>query len=271
MWPWTTKPVIRVNFSKLRCISYESWINKLSIDIWFVIWFVRIRQYLAELQLCENLLRRTRCSFLLGVKGKRESWARGTAFVKKGDPRAEMGKTHTLAMGAWAFSGHCRDRRRTHCVRPSHARDPCMSHTPGTTFATMHAEICSLGNLLSGLLFTRRMAAENPHCLGIFDGGEQSWSFFFLGFFFSASSRVSEEMILMIWWMVLWADLYRGRLCPFWQAKAPLVCAATQTWTNQASVQSKTGVFPICVFTQRERPFEREPDTCFLKPVTWKC
>ncbi len=35
---------------------------------------------------------------------KRESWARGTAFVEKGDLRAEMGKTHTLAMGAWAFS-----------------------------------------------------------------------------------------------------------------------------------------------------------------------
>ncbi len=35
MWPWTTKPVIRVNFQKL--------INKLSIDAWFV----RIGQYVA--------------------------------------------------------------------------------------------------------------------------------------------------------------------------------------------------------------------------------
>ncbi len=44
MWPWTTQPVIRVNFMK-------SWINKLSIDVWFV----RIGQYLAEIQLFENL------------------------------------------------------------------------------------------------------------------------------------------------------------------------------------------------------------------------
>ncbi len=43
MWPWTTKPVIRVNFQKL--------INKLSIDAWFV----RIGQYVAEIQLFENL------------------------------------------------------------------------------------------------------------------------------------------------------------------------------------------------------------------------
>ncbi len=44
LWPWTTKPVIRVNFSKLR-------INKLSTDVWFI----RIGQYLAEIQLFENL------------------------------------------------------------------------------------------------------------------------------------------------------------------------------------------------------------------------
>ncbi len=31
--------------------SYESWINKLSIDVWFVM----IGQYLAEIQLFENL------------------------------------------------------------------------------------------------------------------------------------------------------------------------------------------------------------------------
>ncbi len=30
---------------------YKSWINKLSIDVWFV----RIGQYLAEMQLFENL------------------------------------------------------------------------------------------------------------------------------------------------------------------------------------------------------------------------
>ncbi len=38
MCPWTTKPVIRVSF-------------KLSIDVWFVM----IGQYLAEIQLFENL------------------------------------------------------------------------------------------------------------------------------------------------------------------------------------------------------------------------
>ncbi len=32
-------------------VSYESWINKLSIDLWFVM----IGQYLAEIQLFENL------------------------------------------------------------------------------------------------------------------------------------------------------------------------------------------------------------------------
>ncbi len=46
MWPWTTKPVIRVNFSKLRLR-----INNLSIDLWLV----RIGQYLAEIKLFENL------------------------------------------------------------------------------------------------------------------------------------------------------------------------------------------------------------------------
>ncbi len=48
MWPWTTKPVIRVNCLKLWFIS---WINKLSIDVWFV----RIGNYLAEIQLFEYL------------------------------------------------------------------------------------------------------------------------------------------------------------------------------------------------------------------------
>ncbi len=34
MWPWTTKPVLSVNFSKLRCnTSSESWINNRSIDV----------------------------------------------------------------------------------------------------------------------------------------------------------------------------------------------------------------------------------------------
>ncbi len=44
-WPWTTKPVISVQFSYLR------FINKLCIDVWFVM----IGQYLAEIQLFENL------------------------------------------------------------------------------------------------------------------------------------------------------------------------------------------------------------------------
>ncbi len=40
VWPWTTKPVIRVIF-----------LNKLSIDVWFV----RIGQYLVKIQPFENL------------------------------------------------------------------------------------------------------------------------------------------------------------------------------------------------------------------------
>ncbi len=53
MWPWTTKPVIRVDFFEgevLYIIWKRSWI-KLSIDVWFVM----IGQYLAEIQLFENL------------------------------------------------------------------------------------------------------------------------------------------------------------------------------------------------------------------------
>ncbi len=41
MWPWITKSVIRVNGN---C-------DKLSIDVWFV----RIEQYLAEIELFKNL------------------------------------------------------------------------------------------------------------------------------------------------------------------------------------------------------------------------
>ncbi len=54
MWPWTTKPVIRVHlFFKIEMYtSSESWwINKLFIDVWFVM----IGQYLAEIQLFEYL------------------------------------------------------------------------------------------------------------------------------------------------------------------------------------------------------------------------
>ncbi len=37
MWPWSTKPVIRVKFCEIEIYaSSESWINKLSIDVWFV-------------------------------------------------------------------------------------------------------------------------------------------------------------------------------------------------------------------------------------------
>ncbi len=50
MWPWTTKPVIRV-FETEIYTSSESWINKISIDVWFV----RIGQYLAAIQQFENL------------------------------------------------------------------------------------------------------------------------------------------------------------------------------------------------------------------------
>ncbi len=45
MWPWITKPVIRVNFFGREIEIYassESWINNLSIDVWFVM----IGQYL---------------------------------------------------------------------------------------------------------------------------------------------------------------------------------------------------------------------------------
>ncbi len=42
MWPWTTKPV---------AVIFLKEINKLSTDAWFV----RIGQYLAEIQLFENL------------------------------------------------------------------------------------------------------------------------------------------------------------------------------------------------------------------------
>ncbi len=50
MWPWITKPVIRVSFLKLRFIHHY-WIYKLYIDVWFVM----IGQYLTEIQLFENL------------------------------------------------------------------------------------------------------------------------------------------------------------------------------------------------------------------------
>ncbi len=51
-WPWTTKPVLSVNFFKIEMYaSSESWINELSIDVWSVM----IWQYLAEKQLFENL------------------------------------------------------------------------------------------------------------------------------------------------------------------------------------------------------------------------
>ncbi len=52
MWPWTIKAVIRLNFFEIEIyISSESWINNLSIDVWFVM----IGQYLAEIQLFVNL------------------------------------------------------------------------------------------------------------------------------------------------------------------------------------------------------------------------
>ncbi len=50
MWPWTIKSVIRVFFIEIYT-SPESRINKLSIDVWFV----RIVQYAAEIQLFENM------------------------------------------------------------------------------------------------------------------------------------------------------------------------------------------------------------------------
>ncbi len=36
MWPWSTKPIISVNFFKIEInASSESWINNISIDVWF--------------------------------------------------------------------------------------------------------------------------------------------------------------------------------------------------------------------------------------------
>ncbi len=53
MWPWTTKPVIRVKKKKKKKIDlYTIWkLNKRSIDVRFV----RIGQYLAKIQLFKNL------------------------------------------------------------------------------------------------------------------------------------------------------------------------------------------------------------------------
>ncbi len=52
MLPWTTKTSHKGQFYEIEVyISHESRINMLSIDVWFV----RIGQYLVELQLFENL------------------------------------------------------------------------------------------------------------------------------------------------------------------------------------------------------------------------
>ncbi len=52
MWPWITKPVIILNFFiEIYTSSERAWINKLSIEVWFVM----IGQYLSEKQLFENL------------------------------------------------------------------------------------------------------------------------------------------------------------------------------------------------------------------------
>ncbi len=49
MWPWTTKPVIRFKFFEIEIYaSSESWINKLSTDVWFD------RTIFAAIQLFEN-------------------------------------------------------------------------------------------------------------------------------------------------------------------------------------------------------------------------
>ncbi len=51
MWPWTTKPVLSVNFWNWDLYIIWKLNNKLSIDVWFA----RIEQYLAEIHLFENL------------------------------------------------------------------------------------------------------------------------------------------------------------------------------------------------------------------------
>ncbi len=51
MWPWTTKRLKSQVLDIEIYTYYESWINKFTIDVWFVV----IWQYLAEIQLFENL------------------------------------------------------------------------------------------------------------------------------------------------------------------------------------------------------------------------
>ncbi len=52
MWPWSTKPYKGQVFKIEIYTSSESWINKLSIDVWFVM----IGQYLAENQNIEKII-----------------------------------------------------------------------------------------------------------------------------------------------------------------------------------------------------------------------
>ncbi len=57
MWPWTKKALIKINCLNKNntwlhyIYAYESCINKLTIDVWFV----RIGQYLVKIQLFENI------------------------------------------------------------------------------------------------------------------------------------------------------------------------------------------------------------------------
>ncbi len=54
MWPWSTKPVMRVKFLDIEIYtSSESWINHISVDVWFVmigqylkIWNLRVQKNL---------------------------------------------------------------------------------------------------------------------------------------------------------------------------------------------------------------------------------
>ncbi len=49
MWPWSTKPVLRVNFFEIEIYaSSGSWWNHISIDVWFgqylKIWNLRVQK-----------------------------------------------------------------------------------------------------------------------------------------------------------------------------------------------------------------------------------
>ncbi len=125
----------------------------------------------------------------------------------------------------------CPGRRRTRCAHPSrwepHSRRNICNNA---CWKFLYSAGWPQGK--AGLLL--------PEALRRWRRAELIFFFIFFvfgfgfGFFLQSQQRDPHCWRRRFWWR-FW----------FWWAKAPLVCAATQTWTNQASVQSKTGVFPI--------------------------